>query len=73
MNIDVPTFIISLSLGFLMVYLTQPYPKVVLVYPTPENLDRVQYRDNTGNCYKFNKEEVNCLANKNNIYDIPIQ
>tara|TARA_X000000950_G_C13676036_1_gene561973 strand:- start:616 stop:837 length:222 start_codon:yes stop_codon:yes gene_type:complete len=73
MNIHVPTFLISLSIGFLMVYLTQPRPKVILVYPTPENLDRIQYKDNTGNCYKFNKTEVDCLANKNKIFDIPIQ
>ena len=71
--IDIRFFIISLALGFLYVYLYQPDTSVIYVYPTPDNIDTVLYKDRANNCYKFNMEEVSCDEHKNNISTIPFQ
>ena len=71
--IDFRIFIISLALGILLVYISQPAPTIIYVYPTPENVGKIQYKDKTGNCYNFAASEVKCPANKAEIHSIPIQ
>ena len=39
--IDFRIFLISLAVGVLLVYLYQPTPTVIYVYPTPDNLIRI--------------------------------
>jgi hypothetical protein len=46
---------------------------VIYVYPTPENVSKLQYKDKADNCYAFNYEEVKCPTNKNEISRIPVQ
>lgn len=58
--INIPAFIISLAIGLLFVYLSEPTTNVVHVYPTPENIDRILYRDNAENCYKYEANEIEC-------------
>lgn len=69
--INMPVFIASLCIGLLFVYLSNPPPTVIYVYPTPDNIDKVEYKDKASNCFKFNSQEVSCLGE--NIKSIPIQ
>ena len=71
--IDFRIFIISLALGVLLVYINQPVPTIIYVYPTPENIDKIQYKDKIGNCYNFGASEIKCPANRDEIHTIPIQ
>ena len=71
--IDLKTFIISLALGLLFVYLWQPKQKVIYVYPTPDNVEKIQYKDRASNCYKFNSMEVQCPSDSSKIKNIPLQ
>lgn len=71
--INIPVFLLSLALGLLFVYLFQPELSVIYVYPTPNNQDKIQYKDKVDNCYKFNSREVECPKDINNIKNIPIQ
>ena len=71
--IDFRIFFISLALGIFLVYLNQPTPTIIYVYPTPENVGRIQYKDKVGNCYNFTASEVKCPANEVDIHTIPIQ
>tara|TARA_B000000477_G_scaffold113760_1_gene109522 strand:+ start:1079 stop:1312 length:234 start_codon:yes stop_codon:yes gene_type:complete len=70
--ISIPIFIISLSIGLLFVYLSSPPPTVIYVYPTPENINKVEYKDKADNCYQFKSTEVSCV-NSDEIKTIPIQ
>lgn len=58
--VNIPAFIISFAIGILFVYLYQPDKRVVYVYPTPESVDLLQYKDATGNCFQFKQTEVKC-------------
>lgn len=71
--IDFRVFLISLALGILLVYINQPTPTIIYVYPTPENINRIQYKDKIGNCYNFTASEIECPTNKADIHVIPIQ
>lgn len=71
--ISVPLFIISLSFGLFLVYITSPRPDIIYVYPTPDNLEKLQYKDKAGNCFSFNSREVSCPTDKSKIRKYPVQ
>jgi len=68
-----PAFIISLALGLLFVYLSDAEKEVVYVYPTPNNLDQVEYKDSAGNCFSFLASQLDCPKDVSKIKTIPIQ
>ena len=71
--INIPVFLISLLLGMAAVYLTVPDTRTVYLYPTPENVDMLQYRDKTDSCFAFEQKAVSCPKNKQEISKIPVQ
>ena len=71
--INFPVFLVSLAIGILFVYLFQPELNVIYVYPTPDNQNKILYKDKTDNCFKFTAEEVDCPDDKTKIKNIPIQ
>ena len=71
--ISFPVFIISLSLGLLFVYLSNPQMTSIFVYPTPENISELQFKDKANNCFEFDSIEVTCPDDKSKITTIPFQ
>lgn len=65
-----PVFLVSLSVGLLYVYLTPPPFTTIYVYPTPDNIDEVEYKDAAGGCFSFDAHKVDCDSNA---LPIPIQ
>ena len=51
--IKLNVFIISLAFGLFAVYITMPDTRKIYVYPNPENIDVLQYKDKTDTCFKF--------------------
>jgi hypothetical protein len=71
--IDVPIFLVSLVVGLLIMYYTMPDLRKIYVYPTPENVDLLQYKDKAGNCFSYKENEVPCPKNSSKIAKIPVQ
>jgi hypothetical protein len=71
--IDVKIFLISLFLGLFAVYITMPDLRIIKVYPTPENVQILQYKDKADQCFSIEEKEVACPADKSKIKKIPIQ
>ena len=71
--IDARFFLLSLVIGLFAVYITMPDLRTIYVYPTPENVSILQYKDKTGTCFSFTQEEVTCPTNANEISKIPVQ
>jgi len=71
--ISFPAFFISLAIGIFFVYLTNPDQEIIYIYPTPDNISKVQYKDLANNCYTFTHTEVECPTNPDMIKKIPIQ
>ena len=57
--INIYAFIISLAFGIFAVYIFNS-DRTIYVYPTPENVNELLYRDKTNNCFKFQVKEVTC-------------
>jgi len=71
--VSLPVFLISVAIGLFFVYLSQPSPTTIYVYPTPDNINKVQYKDKADNCFQFETQEVRCHSDKTTIKPIPVQ
>jgi len=71
--INMYIFLASLAIGLFFVYIFDAEDKRIMVYPTKENIELIQYRDKTGNCFSAKQEKVVCPANKSDISQIPMQ
>jgi hypothetical protein len=71
--ISLSTFLISFAIGLFFVYILGPEMKTVYIYPSPDNIDKVLFKDIADNCFQFKSVEVSCPADKSLIHDIPIQ
>lgn len=71
--IDFRVFFISLIFGLFAVYITAPDKRKIYVYPTPENIDVLQYKDKSDTCFSLSKKEVSCPKNQSEITKIPLQ
>ena len=66
-------FFISLAVGLLFAYLSSPEPTIIYVYPTPDNVAKVEYKDKADNCFNFDAKEEKCPFNPGTLKTIPIQ
>lgn len=72
--INIPAFIVSVLIGFCAVYMMgQGETRKIYVYPTPDNIDQIQYKDTTNTCFEFVQNEIQCPINKSQISKIPAQ
>jgi hypothetical protein len=71
--ISIPVFIASFIIGLLFVYFLGPEKKVIYIYPSPENVDKVLFKDKAQNCFNFQEENVECPSDESLISKIPIQ
>jgi len=68
--ISLPIFIASFAIGLLFVYAYGADVKTVYIYPTPENIQNVLYKDSVNNCFAYQAQEVSCRGDAKSI---PIQ
>jgi hypothetical protein len=71
--INVRLFLLSLVIGLFVIYITMPDTRKIYVYPTPENVDILQYKDKTNSCFNFKQNEVPCPSSEDKITKIPVQ
>ena len=70
--LNIPVFIVSVMVGFVVVYIYMTTEtRRITVYPTPENIDMIQYKDKNDNCFRFEKKEVKCAENKERFSILP--
>jgi hypothetical protein len=71
--VNMYVFLVSLAIGLFFVYIFDAENKQIIVYPTQENVELLQFRDRAGNCFAAKTERVVCPANKGDISQIPMQ
>ena len=72
-HVSIPIFLISFALGIFFVYVLGPEMKTIYVYPTPENVNKILFKDKADNCFRFEEETVDCPSDTSKITSIPIQ
>jgi len=71
--ISLPVFLISFAIGLLFIYIMGPEIKTIYIYPSPENVDKILFKDKAENCFYFEEENVECPKDEKLISKIPIQ
>jgi hypothetical protein len=71
--ISLPIFLISFAIGLFFIYLIGPEIKTIYIYPSPENVNKILFKDKANNCFYFEPEIVECPKDENMISKIPIQ
>ena len=71
--ISIPVFLISFSIGLFFTYILGPEMKDIFIYPSPETVNKVLFKDKADNCFYFEEEEVKCPSDKSQISNLPIQ
>lgn len=66
-HLDIKLFLISLSIGLFYIYLAEEYKKVIVIYPTPDNVSKYQYKDQSDQCFSYELNEIKCSSNYNKI------
>ena len=69
--INWPVLIGSFFLGLIFVHLSSEPNEEILVYPTPHNAGKIQYKDKADLCYIYKANNINCP--KKGSKSIPIQ
>lgn len=68
-----PVFFISFLLGLLFTYCLGANTKLVNIYPTPENVHKLLFQDNSNQCFTFHTIDTMCPMDLSKIKEIPIQ
>ena len=71
--ISFPLFFISLAIGLFFIYIWGPEMKTIYIYPSPENVEKILFKDNADNCFYLKSTEVKCPSDLSKISTIPIQ
>jgi hypothetical protein len=71
--IDPLSFFIAFAIGIFLVYIYSPAKKIIIKWPTPENIEKTVYKDHSDSCYKYKANEVSCPDDKSLITNIDAQ
>jgi len=71
--ISLPIFLISFAIGIFFMYILGPEMKTIYIYPSPENVNKILFKDKADNCFYFQEEFVECPKDESLISNIPIQ
>ncbi len=53
-------FIVSFIVGMGFIYISPTEYKTVIVYPSPTNVKKIQYKDSANHCFQFSAKLVDC-------------
>lgn len=71
--VNIYVFIVSFAVGMFVVYTTMNDQRKIYVYPTPENVDLILYRDKTNTCFGFKEKEIECPKDASKISKVVAQ
>jgi hypothetical protein len=57
--LHLPALILGILVGMAALWL-RPDDRVVTIYPSPENVDKMQYKDAAGTCFTYTQSPAKC-------------
>jgi hypothetical protein len=55
------------------IYILGPDTKRIFIYPSPENVNSVLFKDVADSCFSFKPVEVECPKDESKISSVPVQ
>lgn len=71
--ITVLLFITSLTMGVVYISYSSPQKRKIYVFPTPDNIEQLQYTDLAKNCFKYQAQSVKCPTDPKKISNYNVQ
>jgi len=71
--VSLPVFLVSFAIGMFFIYILGPDTKRIFIYPSPENVNRVLFKDVADSCFSFKPVEVECPTDESKISSVPVQ
>ena len=71
--ISFPIFFVSLAIGLFFVYILGPSKKTIYIYPSPENINKILFKDKADNCFELKQQQVKCPSDETLLAKVPIQ
>jgi hypothetical protein len=71
--ISISIFLISFAVGLFFIYILGPEIKTIYIYPSPENVNKILFKDKAENCFYFEETSVKCPNDESLISKIPMQ
>lgn len=71
--ISLPVFIVSFAIGLFFVYIMGTEMKTVYIYPSPDLINKVLFKDNADNCFELKQTEIKCPLEDSEIFHVPVQ
>jgi len=66
-------FMVSFAIGLFFVYIYGPEMKTIYIYPSPENIDKIIFKDKADNCFRYEANEIECPKDNSILSKIPLQ
>ncbi len=60
LKVEIFYILLGIFIAVLFVYALRKPPRVIMKYPTIEQLLNKTYKDNQGNCYRFSTSPISC-------------
>jgi hypothetical protein len=60
MKLDSLYLLISLFIGFFIIYTLSPEPKIVIKTPNKDNVNNTLFIDDNNVCYRYTVKPINC-------------
>ena len=64
---------VSFAIGLFFVYVYGPEMKTIYIYPSPENIDKIIFKDKADNCFRYEANEIKCPKDNSILSKIPLQ
>ena len=64
---------VSFAIGLFFVYVYGPEMKTIYIYPSPENIDKIIFKDKADNCFRYEANEIECPKDNSILSKIPLQ
>lgn len=68
--IDFRIVLLTLAIGLFYIYIRGSNKKIVIIYPTPDNINEYQYKDKQNNCFSYDLNEVKCPTDSNLLHNV---
>lgn len=71
-HIEMIPLIVGIIIGIVGIYMLKPDKTVFFKFPTPDNCQKIVYKDKNGICYKYTAKMVDCDKNEDKLKPYPI-